>query len=66
MKKKLKLNVGFRGHVAGSIIDIDINDEGVPSDGFWRRRIKDAEVDNCVEFVCAGKDSEQVLYEEEF
>lgn len=55
MKKKLKLNVGFCGYAAGSIIDIDINDEGVPSDGFWRRRLRDAKIDNCVELVAGEK-----------
>jgi len=31
---------------------IEINDEaGVPTDLFWRNRLKDSAIDNCVEIV---------------
>lgn len=44
---KLKINnvKGFSGVVA-----VEDND-GVPVDPFWRKRLKDAETDNCVEVI---------------
>lgn len=57
MQKKLKLNCAFRGHKAGSIINIEVSDDGTPKDSFWRRRLKDAKIDNCVEFVDEKKET---------
>ena len=44
---KLKVN-----NVPGFSGTIDIEDNGgIPVDRFWRNRLKDAEIDNCVEVV---------------
>jgi len=46
----IKLNIAMNGFAKGQEIPIeDIN--GIPTDPFWRRRLKDAEIDNCVEIV---------------
>jgi len=51
---KLKLNQDLRtpkGKLAKDVI-IEIDDvEGVPLDKFWRNRLKDSAIDNCVEIV---------------
>lgn len=45
---KLKILTAMAGHAAGATITVkDIG--GVPTDPFWRRRIRDAEIDGCVE-----------------
>ncbi len=47
---KLKLNTDLGGHKAGETIRI--NDVGgMPTDIFWRNRLKDSERDNCVTVV---------------
>lgn len=57
MHVKIKLNKALRGNSKGSIIGIEVYDETsdydeyIPKDIYWRRRFKDAEIDNCVEFV---------------
>lgn len=51
MKKRLKLNIAFRGYPVGTVISVEVNSGGMPVDPFWRRRVTDAEIDNCVEFV---------------
>ena len=51
---KLKLNQDLRtpkGKLVKDVI-IEIDDvEGVPLDKFWRNRLKDSALDNCVEIV---------------
>lgn len=47
---KLKLNHSMLWHKKGDIIEVKEID-GQPSDLYWRRRIKDAKIDNCVEIV---------------
>lgn len=48
---KLKLNVAMAGFTPGSVITIGIDENGVPTDKYWRRRLADAAHDNCVELV---------------
>ena len=47
---KLKINnvSGYSG-----IVTIQTNGAGIPLEKFWRKRLKDAETDNCVEVVKA-------------
>lgn len=55
---KLKINQDIKtpnGKVfKDSIIEIDDID-GVPSEIFWRNRIRDSAIDNCVEIVSIQK-----------
>jgi len=46
--QKLKINSvpGYTGTVT-----IKTNSNGIPLDKFWRNRIKESELDNCVEIV---------------
>jgi len=48
---KLKLNVDLQNHKAGSEIIIAVNDNGIPKDKYWRHRLKDADIDHCVEII---------------
>lgn len=48
--KELKLNAPLRGLPAGHVERIKVID-GVPVDRYWRRRLKDATIDNCVEIL---------------
>ena len=47
---KIKLNADLNGHSKGSIITVD-DISGMPTDIYWRNRLKDAVIDNCVEVV---------------
>lgn len=49
--KTLKLNSALRGKKKGQIVRIRVDKDGIPIERYWRNRLKDAEIDNCVEFV---------------
>lgn len=52
MKKiSLKLNVDLGGKKAGDIITLEVDSNRVIKDRYWRRRLQDAALDNCVEIV---------------
>jgi hypothetical protein len=53
MKLRLKINLPVGGHNAGDIIEVDADEKGTPLEQFWRRRLTDAAIDNCVEIVIA-------------
>ena len=52
---KLKLNKPMMGYDAGRKITIQTDASGVPLEKFWRRRLKDAKIDNCVEEIKLSK-----------
>lgn len=52
---KLKLNQPMAGYEAGREVTIQTDRNGVPLEKFWRRRIRDAKIDNCVEVVKPSK-----------
>lgn len=52
---KLKLNQPLKGYEVGREIIVQTDSNGVPLEKFWRRRLKDAKIDNCVEVVKASK-----------
>jgi len=47
---KIKLNMDLNGISKGQIIEIK-SVKGIPADLFWRRRLADSKIDNCVEIV---------------
>ena len=51
---KLKINK-VSGYAAGAVIDIQTDSGGIPLDKFWRKRLKDAALDDCVEVVKTSK-----------
>lgn len=52
MKKiSLKLNTSLKDKKVGSIVTVEVDRDKVIIDPYWRRRLKDAEIDNCVEVV---------------
>ncbi len=51
MRRQIKVNISFAGHLAGKIIDLECDDRGNIIDQFWNARMCDSKVDGCVEFV---------------
>ena len=49
--RKLKLNYSDGMRQSGTILTIRCDGKGIPLESKWRRRLKDAKQDNCVEFV---------------
>ena len=47
---KIKINRDFSGHKVGDVIDVS-STNGVPNEIFWRRRLRDASIDDCCEAV---------------
>ena len=58
--KKLKLNTALRGYPAGTQIKIRVDKEGTPLDSYWRSRLKDSRLDNCVEILSENKKKKEV------
>jgi hypothetical protein len=50
-KIKIRLNADLRGFLKGKELIIDIDSAGNPTDAFWRGRLKDSAIDNCIEIV---------------
>jgi hypothetical protein len=48
---KIKLNVNMGTLRKGLIVNVLCDKSGTPLDIFWRRRLKDAKIDNCCEIV---------------
>jgi hypothetical protein len=48
--KDIKLNTPLRGLPAGHIVKVKCKD-GLLLDQYWRRRLKDAAIDGCVEII---------------
>ena len=48
---KIQINKSIPGFKTGSVIDEKSDSKGTPLDIFWRRRLKDAVLDNCCEIV---------------
>ena len=46
MKLKIINVPGYSG-----VVDVKTDSNGTPLDRFWRKRLKDAEIDGCVEVV---------------
>ncbi len=55
--RKLKLNYTDGMRQAGTILTIRCDENGIPLESQWRRRLRDAKQDNCVEFVDDKKQS---------
>jgi len=52
--KDIKLNTPLRGLPAGHIVKVKCKD-GLLLDQYWRRRLKDAAIDGCVEIIEKAK-----------
>lgn len=52
---KLKLNQDLRTprgkKKKGDIIEVEADNNKIPLDIFWRKRLNDSQIDNCVEIV---------------
>lgn len=58
--KKLRINSDFvSGYKKGDIVDISVNTNDIPTDPFWRQRLKDAQQDNCCELIKENKKSKK-------
>ena len=47
----IKIVKPFSGHVAGEQINVECDEHDTPLDVYWRRRLKDAQIDSCCEVV---------------
>lgn len=52
----IKLNVPLKGKKAGAEFPIMVDKAGTPLDLFWRKRVKDSKIDNCLEIVKKTKE----------
>lgn len=55
MKLVNKSTVTLKGVKPGNTVDVETDAHGVPLDPFWRRRLRDAAIDGCVEKVKSSR-----------
>lgn len=48
---QIKLNTSLRGYPPGTKMKILVDSKGIPFERYWRDRLKEAEVDNCIELL---------------
>lgn len=48
---KVKVNKPFKNYKKNQIIEVMMNDKGIPINLYMRKRFQDAEIDQCVEVV---------------
>lgn len=48
-KIKVKVLSDIPGYAAGVVLNLDADENGTPYSQFWRRRLRDAKTDNCLE-----------------
>ncbi len=47
----VQINKPIPGGVVGIVTQVEVDSKNVPVEKYWRDRLKDAEVDNCIEIV---------------
>ncbi len=50
-KIRLKVNGTIPGYPTGQVVTVEVDEHGTPFEELWRRRLKDAKIDGCVEVV---------------
>lgn len=53
-RMQLKLNCDLPPKKKGDVISVECDEYGVPLEHYWRNRLKDSAIDNCVEVVNAA------------
>lgn len=57
---RIKVNAGSLPNFRqGEVVVVPSDDEGTPLDQYWRRRLKDAKVDNCCEVVTESEPEQE-------
>lgn len=51
MQVKILVKTPLLNHKANAVITVDADENGKPLDNYWRRRLRDAKIDNCCEIV---------------
>jgi TusA-related sulfurtransferase len=60
---KVKVNKPFKNYRKGQIIEVMMNDKGVPINLYMRKRFQDAEIDQCLEVVKDVPEEKSVVSE---
>jgi len=56
---KIKINKNLPNFSAGTELTLSVDDFGTPFDNFWRNRLKDSSIDNCIEIIKSTKKSKK-------
>lgn len=58
-KVTLKLNVDLKELPKGSVFDLSVDRDGVIIDRYWRKRVQDSKIDNCVSVIQPKKQNKE-------
>ena len=50
-KVSIRVNAELPDYPSGSVVHVEVDEEGTPLSHYWRRRLKDAERDGCCEVI---------------
>ena len=56
---KIKINKNLPSYSTGTELTLRVDDFGTPLDNFWRNRLKDSSIDNCIEIIKSTKKSKK-------
>jgi hypothetical protein len=48
---KIKINKNFGSYKSGQELEIKADKYNIPLDRYWRNRLNDSKIDNCVEII---------------
>tara|TARA_R110000851_G_scaffold134568_2_gene269874 strand:- start:147 stop:389 length:243 start_codon:yes stop_codon:yes gene_type:complete len=53
--KNITINAPLRNHRVGEVLSIEVDEKNIPLERYWRDRMKESKIDNCIEFTKGKK-----------
>lgn len=57
---KIKIN-NLSRYPRGTIVNISVDENGIPLDFYWRRRLENSKIDNCLEVISKDFEDQKIL-----
>ena len=51
MKVQIEILKRINNQPVGTLVNVEIDSDGIALDRFWRKRIQDMKIDNCIRFT---------------
>ena len=49
LEETIIINTALPGYSIGAEVKIPVDEHGTPRDKYWRKRLRDSKIDNCIE-----------------
>lgn len=57
LEETIIINTALPGYRVGEQIKIPVDQHGTPRDKYWRKRLRDSKIDNCIEIKEVKKET---------